>query len=66
MRKQGFLTWERVRRYSMPVNDTETCIAVMRGMLAVCGLCETEKSALQYAIGRLEERNEKTTNNTFC
>jgi hypothetical protein len=45
MRKQGFLTWERARRYSMPVNETETCIAVMRGMLTVCGLCETEKAA---------------------
>lgn len=49
----------------MPVNDTETCIAVMRGMLTVCGLCDTEKSALQYAISQLEERNEKIPNNTF-
>lgn len=38
----------------MQVNDTETCIAVLRGMLAVCGLCETEKAAIRYAIDQME------------
>ena len=38
----------------MPVNETETCIAVMRGMLTVCGLCDTEKAAIRYAIDQME------------
>jgi hypothetical protein len=38
----------------MSVNDKETCIAVLRGMLTVCGLCETEKAAIRYAIDQME------------
>jgi hypothetical protein len=38
----------------MPVNDTETCVVILRGMLTLCGLCDTEKAAVRYAIDQME------------
>ena len=39
----------------MPVKDDYTCMLILDEIIHTCGLCDTEKEALEYAINKMNK-----------